>query len=46
MSDIHAYIKELQQLKSLGILDNDQNEEIDNLIKVVENLDNQNNSFY
>jgi dUTP pyrophosphatase len=45
MSDIHAYIKELQQLKSLGILDNDQNEEIDNLIKVVENLDNQNNSF-
>ena len=45
MSDIQAYIKELQQLKSLGILDNDQNEEIDSLIKVVENLDNQNNSF-
>ena len=45
MSDIQAYIKELQQLKSLGILDNNQNEEIDSLIKVVENLDNQNNSF-
>ena len=45
MSDIQAYIKELQQLKSLGILDKDQSEEIDNLIKVVENLDNQSNSF-
>lgn len=45
MSDVQAYIKELQQLKSLGILDKDQSEEIDNLIKVVENLENQNNSF-
>ena len=45
MSDVQAYIKELQQLKSLGILDKDQSEEIDSLIKVVENLENQNNSF-
>jgi len=45
MNDIKAYVKELQQLKSLGILDKEQNEEIDNLIKVVENLENQNSSF-
>ena len=45
MSDIKAYVKELQQLKNLGILDKEQSEEIDSLIKVVENLENQNNSF-
>ena len=45
MSDIKTYIKELQQLKNLGILDKDQNEELDNLIKIVENLENQNDSF-
>jgi len=45
MSDIKAYVKELQQLKILGILDKEQSEEIDALIKVVENLENQNNSF-
>ena len=45
MSDIKAYVKELQQLKNLGILDKEQNEELDSLIKIVENLENQNNSF-
>lgn len=45
MNDIKAYIKELQHLKSLGILDKEQDQEIDSIIKVVENLENQNNSF-
>lgn len=45
MNDIKAYVKELQHLKNLGLLDKEQHDEIDNLIKVVENLENQNNSF-
>lgn len=45
MTDIKTYVKELQQLKNLGLLDKEQHDEIDNLIKVVENLENQNNSF-
>jgi len=45
MSDINEYIKELEQLKSLGLLDAEQSEEIDNLIKIVNNLETQNNSF-
>jgi DNA-binding MltR family transcriptional regulator len=45
MTDIKTYVKELQHLKSLGLLDKEQHDEIDNLIKVVENLENQNNSF-
>jgi dUTP pyrophosphatase len=35
MGDINEYIKELQQLKSLGILDEDQNNQIDNLLKII-----------
>jgi len=45
MNDIKAYVKELQHLKNLGLLDQDQNNEIDNLIKVVENLEKQNDTF-
>lgn len=45
MNDIKAYIKELQQLKSLGILDKEQNEEIDSLIQIVEDLETKNDTF-
>lgn len=45
MSDIKEYIKELEQLKSLGLLDTEQNEEIDKLIKAVNGLEDKNNSF-
>jgi len=38
MSDINEYVKELQHLKSLGLLDADQNDQIEGLIKLVESL--------
>lgn len=45
MSDIKEYIKELQQLKNMGILEGEQATELDNLVKIMESLENQNNSF-
>lgn len=44
MSDIKEYIKELQQLKNMGILEGEQAAELDNLVKIMESLENQNNS--
>jgi dUTP pyrophosphatase len=39
MGDINEYIKELQQLKSLGLLDEDQNNQIDNLLKIIDSVE-------
>jgi len=41
MSDIKEYLKELQQLREMGILDNEQSSELDNLVKIMESLENQ-----
>lgn len=38
MSDINEYVKELKQLKSLGLIDGEQVEELDRLIGIVESL--------
>lgn len=40
MEDIKQYLKELEQLKNLGILDEEQSEEISKLIETVQSLDN------
>lgn len=40
MTDINQYIKELEQLKNLGILDEEQGEEISKLIETIQSLDN------
>jgi dUTP pyrophosphatase len=40
MTDINQYLKELEQLKNLGILDEEQSEEISKLIETVQSLDN------
>lgn len=45
MSDIKEYIKELQQLKNMGILEGEQASELDNLVKIMESLESQNESF-
>lgn len=39
MTDINQYIKELEQLKNLGILDEEQGEEISKLIETIQSLD-------
>ncbi len=44
-NDIKEYIKELQHLKSIGVISGDQAKELDNLIKIMEDLDSKNNSF-
>ena len=38
MGDINEYVKELKQLKSLGLIDGEQAEELDRLIGIVESL--------
>ena len=45
MSDIKEYIKELTHLKSMGIISGEQAEELDGLIKIMEDLENKNHSF-
>lgn len=45
MSDIKEYIKELTHLKSMGIISDEQTEELDGLLKIMENLENINYSF-
>jgi len=46
MSDIQEYIKELTHLKTMGIISGEQAQELDNLIKIMEDLDNKNSSFH
>lgn len=43
-NDIQNYIKELQHLKSLGLLDPEQNEEIERLVGVIESLESKNST--
>jgi dUTP pyrophosphatase len=45
MSDIQEYIKELTHLKNIGIITGEQAEELDNLIKLMDDMDKMNNSF-
>ena len=45
MTDIKEYMKELNQLKNLGLLDGDDAKELDNLVKIMESLENQNDNF-
>lgn len=45
MSDIQEYIKELTHLKTIGIISGDQAEELDNLIKLMDDMDKMNGSF-
>jgi hypothetical protein len=35
MNDIKEYLKELQQLKNTGVLDDEQSAELDNLVKIM-----------
>jgi len=44
MSDIKEYIEELTQMKSMGIITGEQAEELDNLIKIMKTLDEQQDS--
>lgn len=44
MSDIKEYIKELTHLKSMGIINGEQAEELNNLIKLMEELETKNQS--
>ena len=41
MNDIKEYLKELQQLKNTGVLDDEQSVELDNLVKIMQSLENQ-----
>lgn len=41
MNDIKEYLKELQQLKNTGVLDDEQSAELDNLVKIMQSLENQ-----
>lgn len=45
MNDIQEYIKELTHLKTIGIITGDQAEELDNLIKLMDDMDKMNSSF-
>ena len=44
MNEIEEYIKELNHLKSIGIITGEQAKELDNLIKIMEELENKNSS--
>jgi dUTP pyrophosphatase len=45
MSDIQEYIKELTHLRNMGIITGEQGEELDNLIKIMEDMDKKNNTL-
>lgn len=45
MNEIKEYIKELNHLKSIGVISGEQAEELDNLIKIMGELENKNSSF-
>ena len=40
MNDIKEYLKELQQLKNTGVLDDEQSAELDSLVKIMQSLEN------